>query len=63
MTHIHFCLKGFELKISMYYVNHILLVILMLIGTFKNVFKILQIPCGGRTLDLIKYMNDEIGEF
>ena len=35
------------LKISTYYVNHVLLVILRLIGTFKNVFKILivQIPC------------------
>ena len=36
-----------DLKISIYYVNHVLLVILRLMGTFKNVFKILivQIPC------------------
>ena len=33
-------------------------------GTFKNVFRILivQIPCGGRTLDLIKDMNDQMVE-
>ena len=36
-----------DLKISIYYVNHMLLEILRLMGTFKNVFKIaiVQIPC------------------
>ena len=36
-----------DLKIGIHYVNHVLLVILRLIGTFKNVFKIVivQIPC------------------
>ena len=45
-----------DLKISIYYVDHMLLVIL---GTFKNVFKILivQIPCWGRTLHLTNDMN------
>ena len=35
-----------DLKISIYYVNHVLLVILRHMGTFKNVFNILivQIP-------------------
>ena len=54
-----------DLKISIYYVNHLLLVILRLMGTFKNVFKILigQIPCWGRTLHLPKYMNDHMVDF
>ena len=51
-----------DLKISIYYVNHVLLVILRLMGTFKNVFKILivQIPCWGRTLHLTKDMNNHM---
>ena len=51
-----------DLKISTYYVNHVLLVILRLMGTFKNVFKILivQIPCWGRTLHLTKDMNNHM---
>ena len=51
-----------DLKISIYYVNHVLLVILRLMGTFKNVFKILivQIPCRGRTLHLTKDMNNHM---
>ena len=51
----HMYLKFWQdLKISIYYVNHVLLVILGLMGTFKNVFKILivQIPCWGWTLHL-----------
>ena len=53
---------GQDLKISIYYVNHVLLVILRLMGTFKNVFKILivQIPCWGRTLHLTKDMNNHM---
>ena len=51
-----------DLKISIYYVNHVLLVILRLMGTFKNVFKIfiVQIPCCGRTLHLTKDMNNHM---
>ena len=51
-----------HLKISIYYVNHALLVILRLMGTFKNVFNILivQIPCWGRTLHLTKDMNNHM---
>ena len=51
-----------DLKISIYYVNHMLLVILRLVRTFKNVFKILivQISCWGRTLHLTKDMNDHM---
>ena len=51
-----------DLKIRIYYVNHVLLVILRLMETFKNVFKILtvQIPCWGRTLHLTKDMNDHM---
>ena len=51
-----------DLEISIYYVNHVLLVILRLMGTFKSVFKILimQIPCWGRTLDLTKDMNGQM---
>ena len=62
-----------DLKISIYYVNHVLLVILRLmgtreihlllsVGTFKNVFKILivQITCRGRTLHLTKDMNNHV---
>ena len=33
-----------DLKINIYYVNRVLLVILRLMGTFKNVFKILKSP-------------------
>ena len=42
-----------------------LLVILRLMGIFKNVFKILilQIPGLGRTLHLTKDMNDQMAEF
>ena len=45
-----------DLKICIYYVNHVLLVILRHMGTFNNAFKILivQIPCWGRTLHLTK---------
>ena len=41
-----------DLKISINYINHVLLVILRHMGTFKNVFKIfiVQIPSLGRTL-------------
>ena len=51
-----------DLKLSTYYVNHVLLVILRLMGTFKNVFKILivQIPYWGWTLHLTKDMNDHM---
>ena len=51
-----------DLKISIYYVNHVLLVILRHMGTFNNVFKILivQIPCCGRTLHLTKDMNNHM---
>ena len=51
-----------DLKISIYYVNHVLLVILRLMGTFRNVFKILilQIPCWGRTLHLTKDVNNHM---
>ena len=46
----------------MYYVNHVLFVILRTDETSKNVFGvlILQVPFGGRTLDLTNYMNDQI---
>ena len=42
-----------------------LLVILRLMWTFKNVFKILivQIPGWGKTLHLTKHMNDQMLEF
>ena len=51
-----------DLKISIYYVNHVLLLILRLMGTFKNVFKILivQISCWGGTLHLTKDMDDHM---
>ena len=51
-----------DLKISIYYINHVLLVILRLMGTFKNVFKILivRIPCWGRTLNFTKDMNNHM---
>ena len=51
-----------DLQISICYVNHVLLVILRLMGTYKNVFKILivQIRCWGRTLHLTKDMNDQM---
>ena len=54
-----------DLKIGINYVNHVLLVILRHIGTFKNVFHILivQIPGLGRTLHLTKDMNDQMVEF
>ena len=53
------------LKISINYVNHVLLVILRHMGTFKNVFNILivQIHGLGRTLHLTKDMNDQMVEF
>ena len=52
-------------KISINYVNHVLLVILRHMGTFKNVFNILivQIPGLGRTLQPTKDMNDQMVEF
>ena len=51
-----------DLKISISYVNHVLLVILRLMGTFNNVFKILivQILCWGRTLHLTKDINNHM---
>ena len=54
-----------DLKIGINYVNHVLLVILRHIGTFKNVFHILivQTPGLGRTLHLTKDMNDQMVEF
>ena len=54
-----------DLKIGINYVNHVLLVILRHIGTFKNVFHILivQIPGLGRTLHLTKDTNDQMVEF
>ena len=55
-----------DLKISIYYVNHVLLVILRHMGTFKNVFfnkLIVQIPGFGRTLHLTKDMDDQMVEF
>ena len=54
-----------DLNIGINYVNHVLLVILRHIGTFKNVFHILiaQIPGLGRTLHLTKDMNDQMVEF
>ena len=54
-----------DLKISINYVNHVLLVILRRMGTFKNVFNILivQITSLGRTLHLTKDMNDQMVEF
>ena len=54
-----------DLKISIYYVNHVLFVILRHMGTFKivlNIF-IVQIPGLGRTLHLTKDMNDQMVEF
>ena len=53
-----------DLKISIYYVNHVLLVFLRLMGTFKNVFKIriVQILCWGRTLHLTKDINDQMAD-
>ena len=55
----------FGLKISINYVNHVLLVNLRHMGTFKNVFNILivQIPGLGRTLHLTKDMKDQMVEF
>ena len=46
----------------LYYVKHVLIVILRLMGTFKNVFRIsiVQIPCCGWTLHLTKDMNDQM---
>ena len=54
-----------DLKNGIFYVNHVLLVILKHIGTFKNVFHILivQIPGLDRTLHLTKDMNDQMVEF
>ena len=54
-----------DLKISINYVNHVLLVILRHMGTFEHVFNILivQIPGLGRTLHLTKDMNDQMVEF
>ena len=54
-----------DLKISISYVNHVLLAILRHIGTAKNVFNILivQISGLGRTLHLAKDMNDQMVEF
>ena len=54
-----------DLKISISYVNHVLLAILRHMGTFKNVFNILivQISGLGRTLHLAKDMNDQMVEF
>ena len=54
-----------DLKISINYVNHVLLVILRRMRTFKNVFKILivQIRGWGRTLHLTKDMNDQMAEY
>ena len=51
-----------DLEISIYYVNHMLLEILRLMGAFKNVFKILivVIPCWGRILHLTKDMNNHM---
>ena len=51
-----------DLKISIYYVNHLPLEILRLIGAFKNVFKlpIVQIPFWGRTLHFTKDMNNQM---
>ena len=53
------------MKISIYYVNHVLLVILTHMGTFKTVFNILivHIPDLGRTLHLTKDMNDQMVKF
>ena len=54
-----------ELNYHLNYVNHVLLVILRHMGTFKNVFNILivHIPGLGRTLHLTKDMNDQMVEF
>ena len=54
-----------DLKISISYVNHVLLAILRHMATFKNVFNILivQIFGLGRTLHLAKDMNDQMVEF
>ena len=45
--------------------NHVLLIILRLMRTFKNVFEILivQIPYLGRALDLTKDTSDQMVEF
>ena len=53
------------MKIGIYYANHVLLVVLMLMGKFKNVFKILimQIPSCDRTLHLTKDVNDQMVGF
>ena len=53
------------MKISINNVNHVLLVILRRMRTFKNVFNILivQIPGLGRTLHLTKDMNDQLVEY
>ena len=54
-----------DLKISISYVNHVLLAILRHMGTFKNVFNILivQISGLGRTLHLAKDIYDQMVEF
>ena len=54
-----------DLKISICYLNHVLLVIFRHMGTFKKVFNILivQIPGLGRTLHLSKDINDQMVEF
>ena len=52
----------FETEITNGNVNHVLLVTLRLMRTLKIVIKILivEIPRGGRTLDLTKDMNDQM---
>ena len=54
-----------DVKISIYYVNHVLVVILRRMRTFKSVFKILivQIRGWGRTLHLTEDMNDQMGDY
>ena len=54
-----------DLKISIHYVNHALLIILRLIGTFKTFFEILivQIPCWGKTLHLTQDMNAHVVDY
>ena len=58
-------MTGQDLKISINYVNHVLLVILRHMGTFKNVFNILIVQISGldRTLHLAKDMNGQMVEF
>ena len=64
MSHVPNILTHEDLKISINYLNHVLLVIFRRMGTFKNVFelRIVQVPCGGRTLDLTKDMNGQMEE-